>query len=64
MRILFDEGTPAPLRHALTAHTVETASEKGWANLSNGDLLIEKHVPDIAAAVNSVRAGQSKELNW
>jgi len=39
MRILFDQGTPAPLRHALTPHTVETAYEKGWAALSNGDLL-------------------------
>ena len=27
MRILFDQGTPAPLRHALTGHTVETAFE-------------------------------------
>jgi hypothetical protein len=27
VRILFDQGTPAPLRHALTGHTVETAFE-------------------------------------
>lgn len=39
MRILFDQGTPAPLRHALAGHSVETAYEKGWSNLSNGDLL-------------------------
>ena len=39
MRILFDQGTPAPLRHALTGHSVETAYERGWSNLSNGDLL-------------------------
>jgi len=39
MRILFDQGTPAPLRNALTPHIVETAYEKGWSNLSNGDLL-------------------------
>ena len=39
MRILFDQGTPAPLRDALAPHTVETAYEKGWSNLSNGDLL-------------------------
>jgi hypothetical protein len=39
MRILFDQGTPAPLRHHLTAHTVETAYERGWSNLENGDLL-------------------------
>ncbi|HVT02710.1 MAG TPA: hypothetical protein VHL58_04960 [Thermoanaerobaculia bacterium] len=39
MRILFDQGTPAPLRDALTGHTVSTAYELGWAQLGNGDLL-------------------------
>lgn len=39
MKILFDQGTPVPLRHALTGHQVVTAYEKGWADLSNGDLL-------------------------
>ena len=41
MRILFDQGTPAPLRRALTGHSVETTYERGWATLSNGDLLNE-----------------------
>ncbi|HWB54956.1 MAG TPA: hypothetical protein VG722_12210 [Tepidisphaeraceae bacterium] len=36
MKILFDQGTPVPLRHRLK---VSTAFEMGWANLSNGDLL-------------------------
>ena len=39
MRILFDQGTPVPLRSALAAHHVETAYERGWATLQNGDLL-------------------------
>jgi len=39
MRILFDQGTPAPLRQYLTEHSVTTAYEEGWSNLSNGDLL-------------------------
>jgi hypothetical protein len=39
MRILFDQGTPAPLRRALTGHVVSTAYEMGWAQLSNGALL-------------------------
>ena len=39
MRILFDQGTPVPLRAALTGHRVETAYERGWATLQNGDLL-------------------------
>lgn len=41
MRIVFDQGTPAPLRHALTAHSVATAFELGWSSLANGDLLRE-----------------------
>lgn len=41
MKILFDQGTPAPLRHALADHSVSTAHEMGWANLENGDLLRE-----------------------
>ena len=40
MKILFDQGTPVPLRNYLPNHTVETAYEKGWSNLKNGDLLV------------------------
>jgi hypothetical protein len=39
MKILFDQGTPVPLRRHLTGHEVTTAFEQGWANLSNGELL-------------------------
>ncbi len=39
MRILFDQGTPAPLRHELPGHEIATAFEMGWDKLSNGDLL-------------------------
>jgi len=39
MRVLFDQGTPAPLRHSLTEHLVETAFELGWAKLKNGELI-------------------------
>ena len=39
MRILFDQGTPAPLRDHLPGHSVETAYEKGWSALRNGELL-------------------------
>jgi len=40
MRILFDQGTPAPLRDYLSGHTVQTAFEMGWSNLGNGALLV------------------------
>lgn len=39
MRILFDQGTPAPLRRHLPGHHVETAYERGWSRLRNGVLL-------------------------
>ncbi len=39
MQILFDQGTPVPLRRFLNPHTVETAFERGWSTLGNGQLL-------------------------
>lgn len=39
MKILFDQGTPAPLRRSLPKHEVATAFERGWAALQNGELL-------------------------
>ena len=39
MLVLFDQGTPAPLRHALVGHAVETAYERGWSSLENGELI-------------------------
>ena len=39
MRILFDQGTPAPLRQHLLGHIVDTVYERGWSTLKNGALL-------------------------
>jgi hypothetical protein len=39
MKILFDQGTPAPLRRHLTGHMVDTVFERGWSTLKNGELL-------------------------
>lgn len=39
MLVLFDQGTPVPLRSVLTGHQVSTAYELGWGELKNGDLL-------------------------
>jgi len=39
VRLLFDQGTPEPLRHLLTQHEVATAYERGWSQLTNGELL-------------------------
>lgn len=39
MKILFDQGTPVPLRRYLTEHKVATAAEMDWSQLTNGELL-------------------------
>jgi hypothetical protein len=39
VRVLFDQGTPVPLRSQLADHHVSTAHELGWASLQNGELL-------------------------
>lgn len=39
MKVLFDQGTPAPLRKALVNHDVSTAYELGWSELQNGALI-------------------------
>ncbi|MCY4226770.1 MAG: hypothetical protein OXF20_03565 [Gammaproteobacteria bacterium] len=39
MKILFDHGTLAPLRHYLTEHLVDLAEGKGCETLENGKLI-------------------------
>ena len=39
MRVLFDQGTPLPLRWHLRPHEVDSAAELGWSELQNGELL-------------------------
>jgi hypothetical protein len=39
MLVLFDQGTPVPLRPFLAGHKVETAGQRGWDKLRNGELL-------------------------
>ena len=49
MKILFDQGVPVPLRRFLHPHSVDTAAERGWSQLRNGDLLnqAESHGYDL-----------------
>lgn len=39
MKVVFDQGTPVPLRRSLTGHDVRTAHEMEWATLTNGEFL-------------------------
>jgi predicted nuclease of predicted toxin-antitoxin system len=104
MHIVFDQGTPAPLRRTLSGHTVATAFELGWSDLANGDLLqqaeaqfdllittdqnlrhqqnlagrrvailvlpttswpeISQHETEVLTAVNTIQAGEYRELRW
>lgn len=53
MKLLFDQGTPVPLRNHLPNHIVETAYEKGWSNLKNGDLLTQAEADGFDALVTT-----------
>lgn len=53
MRVLFDQGTPVPLRRLLPGHEVATAYEMGWASLSNGELLAAAETEGFAAIVTT-----------
>ena len=39
MKILFDNGTPAPIAGSLVGHSVMRARQIGWEGLKNGDLI-------------------------
>ncbi len=53
MKLLFDQGTPVPLRQHLSHHIVETAYEKGWSNIKNGDLLTYAEADGFAALITT-----------
>lgn len=40
MRVLFDQGTPLPIRRYLSPHEVTVSVDLGWDRLRNGELLI------------------------
>ncbi len=41
MRVLFDQGTPLPLRKHLPSHQISTAFELSWSELKNGELIAQ-----------------------
>jgi rRNA-processing protein FCF1 len=53
VRVLFDQGTPEPLRHALTRHEVATAYERGWSKLKNGELLDAAEKENFAVLITA-----------
>jgi hypothetical protein len=55
MRVLFDQGTPAPLRQLLLGYEVETAYERGWSNLQNGELIAVAEAAGFSVFVTTDR---------
>ena len=55
MRVLFDQGTPVPLRHHLPHHTIRTAFELGWSGLKNGELLTRAEAERFETLVTTDR---------
>ncbi len=53
MKILFDQGTPEPLRRFLPDHEILTAYEKGWGRLQNGELLRAAETVGFAAIITT-----------
>jgi hypothetical protein len=53
MRILFDQGTPVPLRALLPGHVVVTVYELGWSQLQNGELIRQAELAGYEAFVTT-----------
>ena len=53
MRVLFDQGTPVPLRKFLILHLVETAFERGWHQLKNGELIQEAELAGFEVMITT-----------
>lgn len=55
MHVLFDQGTPVPLRDHLPHHSVRTAFELGWSALKNGELLARAEAEGFETLVTTDR---------
>lgn len=53
MKILFDQGTPVPLRRHLRLHEVTTAYELTWTTLRNGDLIAQAEAAGFEVLVTT-----------
>ena len=54
-RVLLDQGAPVPLREHLTDHLVDTAFQRGWSTLKNGELLAEAERAGYSVLVTTVK---------
>jgi len=56
MKVLFDQGTPVPLRRHLHPHFVDTSAERGWSTLQNGELLLKAESGGYEAFITTDRS--------
>ena len=61
MLVLFDQGTPVPIRRHLAHHTVRTAAQQGWATIGNGDLLTAAEVAGFDVLVTTDKNIRSQQ---
>jgi hypothetical protein len=62
MRILLDHNVPVPLRYALHDHEVETAFERAWEKLLNGELITAAEQAGFDLLIRTDRGLSSTEL--
>ena len=53
MKVLFDENIPAPLRHHLSMHTVDTVQARGWHGIRNGLLIDSAEADDYELLITA-----------
>jgi len=65
VRVLFDQGTPVPLRKHLCTHQITTAYELGWGSLKNGELLqqAQEHGFDVMVTTDQNLKYQQNPAN-
>ena len=63
MRILFDQGTPVPLRRHLPVHSVTTAFEQGWSQNAQASVAAEEQEsPDQTGSSCGIRLRQQGDF--
>ena len=55
MKVLFDQGTPVPLRRYLPLHEVTTVYELAWSTLQNGALISQAEAAGFDVLVTTDR---------
>ena len=66
MKLLFDQGTLAPLRRHLHGHSVDTLAEKGWSRKGNGELLdlAEREAYEVLVTTDQSLPHQQNLARW